>query len=636
MRLQYGLLLAGFVGLQVTASGQTASDLFDPSVLHQVHITMAAADWTALKAAYLTDTPFNVTSMQWNGAGSLTASVSNFQMHNRGHGSRSPIKPGLHLEFDANVKGQTFLGLSDLELKPNTQDPSMVHERISFLLFNRMGIPASRETHTRFYVNNEYIGVYLLVEYPDTNFLQRVFNENTGYEYNYIPGDWAGIPGGGYHFEYLGSDLSKYASNTDETPFNAETHTNAPDTVTLEGMIRTINQEPDATFLSAITPYLDLKLFLKHIAVETYVADFDCILGDVFGMNNFHFYRFFNKQLSQFIPWDKDNAFDWSGRPVLQNTNQNVLMRRLMAIPEYRNAYFDDLMTVTMLAGGSGGWLQQEAIREYNQIQQAAYEDPNKQYLDTGVLKLATNAQFDAANATVQAFPAARAAFVTTDVVNQGYQPGTSYPNLAAGGVISAAANAPAATGGLASIYGLNLGTAASSTVYINGYAAPVLFGSSGQMNVQVPWESSGAAATVGAVVNGQPSNILTAGLSTYSPGVFVVVHYTDGTVVTAANPAHANEVLIVYATGLGPVSGSMATGQTASLTALQPTTPQQATATVAGSAASVLFSGFTPGFIGLYQVNVQLPASFSAGPQTQLVVSIGGVSSPAFALPTQ
>jgi len=42
--------------------------------------------------------------------------------------------------------------------------------------------------------------------------------------------------------------------------------------------------------------YLDLHLFLTHIAVETYVADYDCILGDVFGMNNFHFYRFVNKQ----------------------------------------------------------------------------------------------------------------------------------------------------------------------------------------------------------------------------------------------------------------------------------------------------------------------------------------------------
>jgi len=82
---------------------------------------MLDADWQALKADYLLDTPFNVGTFQWKGAGGLTASVGNFQMHNRGHGSRSPIKPGLHLTFDANVKGQTFLGLSSLELKPNTR-----------------------------------------------------------------------------------------------------------------------------------------------------------------------------------------------------------------------------------------------------------------------------------------------------------------------------------------------------------------------------------------------------------------------------------------------------------------------------------------------------------------------------------
>jgi len=34
--------------------------------------------------------------------------------------------------------------------------------------------------------------------------------------------------------------------------------------------------------------------------------------------DNFHFYRFVNKQLSQFIPWDKDNAFAWTSRAVLR------------------------------------------------------------------------------------------------------------------------------------------------------------------------------------------------------------------------------------------------------------------------------------------------------------------------------
>ena len=634
MAFQKQILLAALFGVQATALAQTptTTDLFDGSVLHEVRITMLDADWQALKADYLLDTPFNVGTFQWKGAGGLTASVGNFQMHNRGHGSRSPIKPGLHLTFDANVKGQTFLGLSSLELKPNTQDGSMLHERLSMLMFSRMGIPCSREVHSTFYVNGEYIGVYLLVEYPDAAFLTRIFNESTGYEYNFAAGDWAGIPGGGYHFEFLGTDLTKYASATIPTPFDPETHTNAPDTVTLEGMIQTINQEPDATFLKAMTPYLDLHLFLTHIAVETYVADYDCILGDVFGMNNFHFYRFVNQQLSQFIPWDKDNAFAWTSRDVLRNANQNVLMGRLMAIPAYENYYFEQIVKVAMLAGGDGGWLQQEATREYNQIQQAAYADPNKLYGYLGILYSCDNPCFDAAAALVVSFAGDRTPFVLGDIAAYGYQLPSNYPNLNNGGVVNAAAGVATAAGGLASIYGTNMGSGDNTTVYINGYAAPVFYASTLQFNVQVPWEATGFA-PFGVIVNGAPSNVQFATVSTYSPGVFMVsptvgaITHADGSPVSGTSPAAANDWVVVYATGLGPVSGAMVTGSPASSTSLQPTTPKQATAMFGKIPANVFFSGLTPGFTGLYQVNVQIPANLPSLPP--LIISIGGTSAP-------
>src|SRR5206468_3619147 len=163
------------------------------------------------------------------------------------------------------------------------QDASLIHERISMEMFTRMGVPAPREVSTRVFINGAYLGLFNLVETPDGSMLRRLFNENNGYLYEYSPGDWAGVPFGGYHFE----------------------------------------------FLTALAPYLDPKPWLTHVAVETYMADFDCILGDAFGLNNFFLYRFQNKKLSIFIAWDKDNAFDWTQRPVLQNANQNVLMRRL-------------------------------------------------------------------------------------------------------------------------------------------------------------------------------------------------------------------------------------------------------------------------------------------------------------------
>jgi uncharacterized protein (TIGR03437 family) len=641
---QKQFLLVAMFGVQATALAQTptptTADLFDGSVLHEVRMTMSPYTWQAVKDDYLSDAVFTVDTFQWTGAGGKTASVGRFQMHNRGNGSRSPIKPGLHLTFDAIDPAQTFLGLTALELKPNTQDASMLHERLSMLLFGRMGIPCSREVHSRFYVNGEYIGVYLLVEYPDKEFLTRIFNESTGYEYNYVPGDWATplIADSGYHFEYLGPVLSKYASSsvTVPTPFSPETHTNAPDTVTLEGMIRTMNQElPDDTFLSAMAPYLDLKLFLTHIAVETYVADFDCILGKFHGMNNFHFYRFVNKQLSQFIPWDKDGAFSATVQPVLQNADQNVLMRRLMAIPDYKQYYFQALVK-TATSAMAGGWLQQEATREYNQIQQAAYDDNHKLYLNYGNLAPCDNACFDAAAAFVVAFAPLRTQFVMADIVTQGYPLPSNYPKIADGGVVSAASSvASPARGGLASIYGSNLGNGDNTTVYINGFVAPVLFAKPDgtQFNVQIPWEVTGMG-TFSMIVNGTPSNVQSVGVATYSPDVFAITHTDGSSPVTDTSPATANETVVVYATGLGPVTGAMITGKPASSTSLQPTTPQPATAMLGGIVVGVGFSGLTPGFIGLYQVNVYVPANVPPG--SFLSISIGGQLAPPVPLPTQ
>jgi uncharacterized protein (TIGR03437 family) len=185
-------------------------------------------------------------------------------------------------------------------------------------------------------------------------------------------------------------------------------------------------------------------------------------------------------------------------------------------------------------------------------------------------------------------------------------------------------------------VYGANFGGTDTTSIYFNGYAAPVLFASPGQFNVEVPWEAAGTNSTIGAIVNGRPSNIVTSNVSAYSPVVFGTFHADGTSAVTAGNPASANEAVTIYATGLGPVTGAMVTGQPASSTTFQKTT-QDPTVTVGGlPAASIIFSGLTPGFLGIYQINVQLPVNVPAGAQTPLVVAIGGQRSPTIALPTR
>ena len=105
-----------------------------------------------------------------------------------------------------------------------------------------------------------------------------------------------------------------------------------------------------------VSGFLDLKQFLKHVAVENYLAEADGLLG-LWGMNNFYLYRFAETGRFQFIPWDKDVTF---GNPVQSigfNTDSNVLTRRALSQRELYESYLDSLQET---AKEAEGWLEQE------------------------------------------------------------------------------------------------------------------------------------------------------------------------------------------------------------------------------------------------------------------------------------
>ena len=88
-----------------------------------------------------------------------------------------------------------------------------------------------------------------------------------------------------------------------------------------------------------------------------------------------------------------------------------------------------------------------------------------------------------------------------------------------------------------------------------------------------------------------------------------VLTHFARGrySLVTSENPAVDGEVVLLYGTGLGPVSNTPVDGTEASDAPLSPTqnAPQ---VSIGGQTASVLWAGLAPGFVGLYQINVQVP----------------------------
>ena len=95
----------------------------------------------------------------------------------------------------------------------------------------------------------------------------------------------------------------------------------------------------------------------------------------------------------------------------------------------------------------------------------------------------------------------------------------------------------------------------------------------------------------------------------------------TDGAeLVTSQNPAHPNEIVVLYATGLVVLSSPLSTG--ASSSGNQTAIP--AMVTVDGILADVSFSGNTPGLVGLNEVNLRIPPGTRAAPDIQVVLTSG------------
>jgi uncharacterized protein (TIGR03437 family) len=86
--------------------------------------------------------------------------------------------------------------------------------------------------------------------------------------------------------------------------------------------------------------------------------------------------------------------------------------------------------------------------------------------------------------------------------------------------------------------------------------------------------------------------------------------------------PATAGQYITIYTSGLGAVSNTPADGAAASGTTLSQAS-ENVSVTIGGVAAPLSFAGLSPGFVGLYQVNVQIPSGLGTQSSTPLVVTV-------------
>jgi uncharacterized protein (TIGR03437 family) len=208
------------------------------------------------------------------------------------------------------------------------------------------------------------------------------------------------------------------------------------------------------------------------------------------------------------------------------------------------------------------------------------------------------------------------------------------------------------APGTIVAIYGQNLAAQAAqptsiplptafngTSVIIGGMQAPLYYVSPGQVNAQIPFELSAGnqyqviVSANGALTTPQPIQLsaATPGLAAFANGILIAQH-SDGSVVSLTSPAKAGEYLVAYLAGLGDTTVPVASGTASPSTPLAQPSDTPAL-TINGVQSPFLFAGLTPGLVGLYQMNFQVPADLPAGDIT-IVVSQNGQASNQTVLP--
>jgi uncharacterized protein (TIGR03437 family) len=182
----------------------------------------------------------------------------------------------------------------------------------------------------------------------------------------------------------------------------------------------------------------------------------------------------------------------------------------------------------------------------------------------------------------------------------------------------------PLAPGTVAQVHGFDLAPSAvepgvlplrttfnGTTVLVGLREAPLYFLSDRQLNVQLPTElEPNREHQIVVQANGGITTPDTISIAPATPGLLafpdarIIAQHASYELITETSPAREGESIILYLVGMGATNPSVPSGNPS------PAVPvvAPATVTVGGRPANIQYAGLTPGAVGLYQINLEVP----------------------------
>ena len=246
---------------------------------------------------------------------------------------------------------------------------------------------------------------------------------------------------------------------------------------------------------------------------------------------------------------------------------------------------------------------------------------------------------------------------IATAVVSSNPNPDAAI--LSQGGVLLGAGfeRGPIAPGSIISLFGRNLTTGnhfadrvplprslGGIRVMIGNFEAPLFFAGPGQVNAQVPPELAvDRQVQVVVEADGVPSSPEPLQTAANRPGIFtlgppfgdqgaILIANTNRLAMTEtpnvpSEPVQVGGFISIFCTGLGATEPAVASGDPAPSSPLA-TVKTPVTVTIGGQPATVSFAGLAPGFVGVYQVNAQVPTGVTPGDAVPVALTQGGFQS--------
>ncbi|MBU0691298.1 CotH kinase family protein [bacterium] len=361
-----------------------AHPLFESDQVHEIRLTFHQADWWSLLRANFEgqdDPQYLAAEFDWQ-----TIHFDSIGVRFKGNSSYTGypgVKKSFKLDIDEYVTDQTIYGLDKLNLNNGFNDPTFVREVCAYEICEAVGLPTVRTNYAALYINDEYWGLYTLVEQFDQEFIESRFG--AGEEGNL----WKGDPHG--NFVFHGPNESAYYDS-----YELENNEEENDWSALVDIVATVNNVPLPNLVDSLHNRMDVNSAMAMLAVDIFTVNLDSYIGRC---ANYYFYHRDLDSRFVFAKWDMNEA--WGVFNMQMNLNQlqqldlhwvdpspmdtRPLAERLWQIQDYDQIFVGHIRKLMATVADPDVLIDRmEDLRDI--IRPWVYSDPNKMF---------TNADFD-------------------------------------------------------------------------------------------------------------------------------------------------------------------------------------------------------------------------------------------------